>query len=384
MAVYNPQDHIPPAFWREGHADVVVSRNERELLRFVWNSPGISRAALTAPMELTQQSLHRIIERLQQRGMIRLDQPESPAGRGPRSPNLSPDRDWCLTVGVAVNVGSIVVALMGFGELIAMRHLGPQSDDLSDDMTRIISVVNDMLADQPDGRARTLGVGLAVSGYFVQDGTLNAPQPLKHWSLTPLAPSLGDALNLPVWVDNGANTAALAEAFFGHGRGTRSFVYIAHNHGYGGGLIVDGRLMRGAFGNSGELSGMFSRDEMPRRPALHLLLDRMRRTRPDLTLNQMLHDLTPDTPGLIEWIDDVTPAHNRAINSISAICDPELIILGGELPGFMGDMLIERTDLHGGTRYGRPRPMLRIATAQVTQSPAATGAALLPLFEMVL
>ncbi|MBA8821569.1 sugar kinase [Ochrobactrum sp. P6BS-III] len=381
---YDPFDHIADRFLREGRNRCVASRNERDLLRLIWDNPGITRSALTEPFGLTQQSLHRIVEKLHDRGMVVFT--EGGIGRsGPRSPGLAPNQDWCLTVGISVNVGSISVALMGFSGLLEICELPEQDVDLDTDITLIEATVDEMLAKRRVSRLDILGIGLAVAGYRMSGSQFNPPQPLYRWALTDLAPLISKRLRHPVWVDNSANMAGLAEAVFGVGRNMKNFAYIAHNYGYGGALIVDGRPFRGGFGNAGELSAMFTLEESNSRPALHLLLQAMRlQGRPELTLGELVRTITPDWTGLSEWIERVTPAHNRAINALCAVFDPEMIVLGGELPHTLARMLIERTLFNNMPRHGVPRSNPRLVVAEVTEAPSALGAALLPLLETVL
>src|SRR5207247_10782699 len=55
---------------------------------------------------------------------------------------------------------------------------------------------------------------------------------------------------------NDADMAGLGEFHHGAGRGTRNMVYITWSTGVGGGLIIDGRLHRGAHGTAGEIGHM--------------------------------------------------------------------------------------------------------------------------------
>jgi predicted NBD/HSP70 family sugar kinase len=64
-------------------------------------------------------------------------------------------------------------------------------------------------------------------------------------------------------VENDANLGALAEATFGAGRGTGSFLYLRLAHGVGAGLVVDGKLHRGATGFAGELGHVQVHDDGP-------------------------------------------------------------------------------------------------------------------------
>jgi predicted NBD/HSP70 family sugar kinase len=203
--------------------------------------------------------------------------------------------------------------------------------------------------------------------------------------LIDLAPLLGKQLGLPVWADNVARTAALAEAIFGVGRESPDFAYIAHLHGYGGGLVSGGMPFRGSFGNAGEFSVLFDRQDYENRPALGNLLEHLRsRGHSNLTLKDLKNEGALNPDAVVEWIDRVTPAHNRAINAICAVFDPALIVLGGELPHSLAGMLIERTEINNLPRHGALRDVPRLAAAEVIDAPGAIGAALIPLFETVL
>jgi glucokinase len=60
-------------------------------------------------------------------------------------------------------------------------------------------------------------------------------------------------VDAPVFVDNDVNALVLAEWTWGAGRGARSLVMLALGTGVGGGIVLDGRLQRGAAGSAGEL-----------------------------------------------------------------------------------------------------------------------------------
>ena len=67
---------------------------------------------------------------------------------------------------------------------------------------------------------------------------------------------MAERLGLPVFVDNDANVAALAEHRFGAARGTRYAVMLTIGTGIGGGLVLDGELYRGCAGAGAELGHM--------------------------------------------------------------------------------------------------------------------------------
>lgn len=99
------------------------------------------------------------------------------------------------------------------------------------------------------------GVGIGVPGIAdAERGTVGVDiHYTPELARAPLAAMLGDRLGVPVHVDNDVNALALAEWTWGAGRGARSLVMLALGTGVGGGVIIDGRLHRGASGFGGEL-----------------------------------------------------------------------------------------------------------------------------------
>src|SRR6185503_5477620 len=79
--------------------------------------------------------------------------------------------------------------------------------------------------------------------------------PNLGWHDVPVATRLARGLASDLWigVDNDANLAALAEHAGGVAAGTDDLVYLTGEVGVGGGVILGGRLLRGADGFSGEI-----------------------------------------------------------------------------------------------------------------------------------
>lgn len=104
------------------------------------------------------------------------------------------------------------------------------------------------------GGSRLEGLGVAAPGPIdVERGLILSAPNLPGWRDVPLAERLATAFGCPAVLENDANAAVLGEFCFGAGRGVRHIVYLTLSTGIGGGLILDGRLYRGASGSAGEL-----------------------------------------------------------------------------------------------------------------------------------
>lgn len=113
-----------------------------------------------------------------------------------------------------------------------------------------------LMAAEEECEAPWLGIGTPGSVDF-KTGKITGFSPnIPGWAGTAVGEFLRERLNLPVFVDNDVNVVALAEHRFGAGIGYNSVVCVALGTGVGGGLVINGRLWRGANNSAGEIGHM--------------------------------------------------------------------------------------------------------------------------------
>ena len=110
------------------------------------------------------------------------------------------------------------------------------------------------MARRQAGRETILSVGLSAGNPMdAEKGMLLNPPNLPGWTGVSLTGWAEAALGAPARLENDANACALAEWRWGAGRGSRNMVFLTFGTGFGAGLILDGKLYRGASGNAGEV-----------------------------------------------------------------------------------------------------------------------------------
>ena len=117
----------------------------------------------------------------------------------------------------------------------------------------IVSVVEELLA---VGGEAVAAVGIGAAGFVAADRATVVFAPHLSWRNEPLRESLSSRVPLPVFVDNDANAAVWAEHRFGAGRGESHLVMVNLGTGIGGGIVLDGRVIRGRYGIAGEFGHM--------------------------------------------------------------------------------------------------------------------------------
>jgi glucokinase len=119
----------------------------------------------------------------------------------------------------------------------------------------IISAVEELLGTVPDPDD-VAAVGIGAAGFVAADRATVVFAPHLSWRDEPLRRALGDRLPVPVFVDNDANAAAWAEYRYGAGHGESHLVMVNLGTGIGGGIVLDGRVVRGRYGIAGEFGHM--------------------------------------------------------------------------------------------------------------------------------
>jgi glucokinase len=129
---------------------------------------------------------------------------------------------------------------------------------------RIVDSVRASLAAAGAAEADLAAVAVAAPGPVDQKrGVVRNPPNLPGWEVVPVVQILKDALGVRVILENDADAAALGEHAFGAGRDFRNMIFITVSSGIGGGIIVDGRIYRGATGAAGEVGHMVVDEDGP-------------------------------------------------------------------------------------------------------------------------
>jgi predicted NBD/HSP70 family sugar kinase len=214
-----------------------------------------------------------------------------------------------------------------------------------------VTLIDELLAEVNLDLERTVGVGVAVSAPIVRDAAGTASI-LPGWAAFAPVEELERRLGRPVTMDNDANLGALAEMRHGAGRGARNILYLMLSAGIGAGLVLDGRLYRGARGLTGELGhvvvepdGQICRcgnrgclETVASAPVLLHALEPLRG--PGVSLDQAARLTRDGDAGGRRLFADAGRAVGRAAGAICNVMNPEMVIVGGDM-SVVGDLLVD-------------------------------------------
>ena len=156
-----------------------------------------------------------------------------------------------LAIGVdagGTKVAALLVDCADGGRILDRRHVDTPAGDAEATTRTIIATVRELMA----GREDVVAIGVGAAGMVDLDGVLRFA-PNVAWREFPLAARVREAAGLPTTVDNDANVAAWGEFRFGAGKGSTDMLLLTVGTGIGGGIVIGGKLFRGAHGFAAEV-----------------------------------------------------------------------------------------------------------------------------------
>ena len=278
------------------------------------------------------------------------------------------------------------------------------SDAIAD---AVVELVNELSVGE-----QVIAAGIAAAGFIDADRANIVYAPNLSWRNEPFKAKLASRLNIPVFIDNDANAAGWAEYRFGAGAGVKHMVMLTVGTGVGGAVIVDGHMLRGGFGIAAELGHInmvpggvlcgcgqkgclesYGSGSALLRAAKALAasgeakgarLAELEREVGQLTGAEVYRAIQEKDPGALELLSDLGSMLGRAVASLVAVLDPELVVIGGGVSA-VGDLLLDpirKSYLEHLPARGF-RPELRIEAARLVNDAGVVGAADLARIELV-
>ena len=213
----------------------------------------MSRAAVARQAQLSPSVVSITTRELLNRGVLReLGTERSGMGRPSIMLSVRPEHAYFL--GVSLDGTRVIATLSDLGGTVR-EQAERATPDLEPDaiLDTIEELAQVLLRSASLGSGRLAGVGLALSGLVdTSDGTC-IHSTVLGWRNVPIGPLLHDRLGPPVAAANDADAVAVAQRLFGAAQGHDDVAVLSIGQGIGAGIIVGGRLHRGAHGAAGEL-----------------------------------------------------------------------------------------------------------------------------------
>lgn len=356
--------------------------NRQAVLGQIIAGDAMGRAELARGLGLSTQAVSNIIADLLADGLI-LEKGTRAGGRGLPTMlyGLNPKGGYAF--GVEIRPDAVFTALVDLSGNPIATHRHPLPDPSPDRVAALVQGCRDkLLREARLSSDKVLGVGVVMPGPFGKTGLAGQSADLPGWDTTDPKALLSEALGLPVELSNDANASAMAERLGGVAGRLTSFAYLYFGAGLGLGVVQNGQLMTGAFGNAGEIGQipiMTPDGPLPLERRLSRLSIQTHMGRA-VEITELDRLFAARDPALMAWMDPARAALAQAVVLVENLFDPATIVLGGAMPEALLDDLIATTDLSPRSVSNRPdNPLPRLTRGRAGRLTATLGAASLIL-----
>ncbi|GAB7037771.1 MULTISPECIES: ROK family transcriptional regulator [Catenuloplanes] len=319
----------------------VRATNLAVVLRHVRAHGPVSRAGIAAATGLNKATVSSLVADLIERRLLReTGLAENRIGRP--ATMLVLDGSAYAAIGIEVtgdHLTAVAVDLAG-EQLLSWRRAFAGRSESGRGVSAIAALAGRAASRAAAQGRQVLGLTVGVPGLVDEAGAVHRADALG-WSGVDLRGDLIKALRKPeyeVAVDNDANLAALAEQRYGGHAGARNLIYVAGETGLGAGLIVDGRLLRGGRGFTGEIGRLqLHGGTLQELAGIESLIQR---ALPDADAEGPIADFAPEVERVaaaaragdaqaLAALRDVGRHLGHGLSMLVSLLDPEVIVLGG-------------------------------------------------------
>lgn len=374
-------DHIyhPSSSNRNRQSNIVAA------LQALFSHRQLSRAELARHLGLNRSSSGHIISELVAQSLVReVSQVERqhPGRTGSGRPGilLELEPQAANFVGVEIGVEHITVLTIDLSANIRNTQITPFDGRKMHVKEAVAHAVALAFRDVPKQvQDHIEGFGISVPAQIDSSGNVRVA-PLLGWREVDLAGLAKAALpiDIPVMIENEANAFAFGESYRSPEKRSGVTLFLVMESGIGGGIVIDGNLLRGSHGLAGEIGHVRRRDgqELEELLGLARLLARHREVSgvQDSNFEDFLKDVLDREPKAVKIAEDWARDLAIAMVAVCRLIDPDRIVLGGSVAALYS-MVAARVAYYIEGLQAATFPMPIFEVHKAPETGAAYGAA---------
>ncbi|MFC6878811.1 MULTISPECIES: ROK family transcriptional regulator [Actinomadura] len=331
--------------------------NERAVYERIRAAGPVSRPEVAKATGLSKPTVSLALADLERTGLVRtVGQRTGGAGRAAMLYEIRPEAGY--VIGVDVGREWVRAALCDLsGAVLVRRDVRSEARGAAALSDQLAALVGELAAEGGIAPADVTYIVLGTPGvHDAERHRLRLAPNLPGWERPGVTRALGERLPAPFLIENDIALAALGEQAHGLGAGVSDFVFLSIGTGIGMGIVLDGRLYRGARGAAGEIAFLpvGETDPLARAPGArrHGMLEsvlsasglvataRRYGMTGRLTTERVYDAARAGDPVALEAVRYEAGNVCRALASVIALLDPRLVVIGGGLGRGGEDVLL--------------------------------------------
>jgi glucokinase len=225
---------------------------------------------------------------------------------------------------LAVDIGGTKLAVgivTVYGELVSRSQVPTPEHNVWDALSSLIE------AQLVDTNCDVVACGVGSGGPMTRGGRLVSTLHIPEWRNFPLQSKLNELTGYDTYIYNDAQALVLGEQWRGAAQGERNVIGMVVSTGVGGGIVVDGVLLRGRLGNAGHIGHVIVE------PNGRQCACGSRGCLEAYASGRSIAEFTgrPAVEAGVEVVEQVGQLVGRALVSVAAVVDARLVVIGGSV-----------------------------------------------------
>jgi len=313
--------------------------NRSLVLGIIKNHSFISRAEIAKLTNMSPATVTYILNDFLEKGLVKeVSQGESTSVGGRKPILLQINGSNSFIIGIEINLTKIVAIISDLEGSIINKYSFPLIDK-SDPLSDLKKAISKVLSKHKDKKDKILGIGISAPGIINSDEGIIIYNEYFKWKNIPIAKPLFEEFNIPIYIENDANAAALGELYFNQQLNSDTLIYILIHEsldekykynliGIGCGIVIDNEIFHGINWQAGEIH-----------QSINFMLENLLKKKPfnsfykevegSITFSKLL-DLAKKNNEIAVRIQNLIAKEvGRIIANAVDLFDPGAVIIGG-------------------------------------------------------
>ena len=239
--------------------------NMSVVLDRIRNGDNVSRSSLSRELNLSFPTISKIVDALIEKNyVVEVGPGKSSGGKRPIIVRFNNEYSYVIGIGVDVDFIDIMLADFSGNEVNTIYERFIKEKSPEEMIELVVQYINKITEESGIDYEKVKAVSLGLPAMQdTETGVIRLCPTIPDWEGINLREILKNKLQMDVLIDNVANMSILGEVWKGVAKGYNNVILIGIGTGIGAGILINGRLYRGANGSAGEIGFLYIDKNMP-------------------------------------------------------------------------------------------------------------------------
>ena len=242
-----------------GNLDMIKKLNRSLVLEMIREHEEVTRAQIANTLNISRSTVSTIVEELVQKKLVTEHGPGTSTKLGGRKGivlRFNPKSAF----GIGVDIGGTKVLVLITtldGEVVYKKKF-----KTSPNVEVILNIIETSITEAAINKDDIVAMGVGVPSIVDEENGIVLDAYALGWTNLPLKEILEERFRFPIFINNDVNYAAVGEAWMGSGEQSDNVFFIAIGTGVGSAIISNGKLLKGAQNQAGEIAYFISEEDV--------------------------------------------------------------------------------------------------------------------------